>query len=296
MYRSPSDRLLNALLPLLAIAAAAVVVLIVWFLWAESWPLLAPVWQSLTGTAAEQNSAPGLLNSSSWHPSEGQYHLWPMVLGTLVTALGAVLLAAPLGIGSAIFCRFYAPPAVARGYRWVLELMAGIPSVVYGFWGLVVLVPLIAQWQGPGTSVLAGILVLTLMILPTAALLAEATLEKTPAHWINGAYALGLNRWAMLRHLALPWSFAGLSNALMLQTARALGETMAVLMVCGNIPQIPDSLFQPVRTLSANIALEMAYALDFHRVALYVSGLLLLITVLLLVITANRLQREQSHV
>ncbi len=293
MYHSPSDRLLNLALPLLALTAAAVVVLIIWFLWAESWPLLKPIWHSLTGEI--ETADPKLLNSRSWHPSEGQYHLWPMAVGTLITALGAVALAAPLGIGSAVFCRFYAPPVAARAYRWVLELMAGIPSVVYGFWGLVVLVPLINQWQSPGTSVLAGIFVLTLMILPTAALLIDAALEKAPTDWINGAYALGLNRWAILRHLALPWGCRGLINALILQTARALGETMAVLMVCGNIPQIPSSLFEPVRTLSANIALEMAYALGSHRVALYVSGLLLLVTVLLLVVAANSLQRERVH-
>jgi len=280
LYRSRIDRLLQIALPLLALLAAVIVLLILWFLWLESWPFIA---------------SGDLFNSNSWHPSESQYNLLPMVLGTLVTALGAVVLAAPLGLAAALFCRFYAPQPLARIYRWILELMAGIPSVVYGFWGLVVLVPMIARWQGPGTSILAGILVLTLMILPTASLLAEAALEKTPEHWIAGAYALGLNRWVMVRHLAIPHAYGGLLNALLLQAARALGETMAVLMVCGNIAVLPSSLFDPVRTLSANIALEMAYALDTHRAALYFSGLLLLLTVLLLVLGAGRLRQEYKH-
>ena len=133
------------------------------------------------------------------------------------------------------------------------------------------------------------------MILPTGALLADAALEKTPDSWIQAAYALGLTRWAMIRRIAIPAAQAGLVNALLLQTARALGETMALLMVCGNIVALPDSLFKPVRTMSANIALEMAYAMDEHRAALFCSGLILMTMVLLLLLGAKLFTRDESY-
>jgi len=212
----------------------------------------------------------------SWHPAQGLFNLGPMLWGTLLVTLGSVLLATPAGILSAVFCRFYAPGPIARVYRSLIELLAGIPSVVYGFWGLVVLVPLIRSLQSPGASLLAGILVLAIMILPTVALLADAALAGVPPQYLQGAAALGLSRWGTLRGVVLPAAKSGLLTGVILATCRAIGETMAILMVCGNVVQTPRSLFDPIRTLTANIALEMAYALNDHRSALFVSGLALL--------------------
>jgi phosphate transport system permease protein len=253
-----------------AAVTAGVVLLIAFFLVKESAPLL-----------AHTGGTPFFLDNG-WHPTEGAYGLSPMLAATLAAAVGAVLLATPLGIASALFSRFYAPPRLARAYRSLVALLAGIPSVVYGLWGLTVLVPLIAKLQPPGASLLAGVLVLSLMILPTIALIADASLAAVPASFLRGAAALGLSREATIVAIALPAARTGIGAGILLAAARALGETMAVLMVAGNVVQVPSSLFDPVRTLTANIALEMAYATGDHRAALFVSGLALMALVLVL--------------
>jgi phosphate transport system permease protein len=209
--------------------------------------------------------------------------------------VGSVLIATPLGILSAVFCHYYAPPAVARPYRRLIELLAGIPSVVYGFWGLVVLVPLIGAIRAPGPSLLAGIVILTIMILPTIALMADASLANFPQQYLRGAAALGLPRWTTIRGVVFPAAKSGLFTGVILETGRAIGETMAILMVCGNVVQTPHSLFDPMRTLTANIALEMAYALGDHRAALFVSGLVLMAMIAALVGAADWISRGRIY-
>ncbi|HSM81631.1 MAG TPA: phosphate ABC transporter permease subunit PstC, partial [Nodosilinea sp.] len=231
----------------------------------------------------------------AWSPTQAAYNLLPMIWGTLAVTVGAVVLAVPLGLGSALFCQYYAPPWLAPIYRRLMELLAGIPSVVYGFWGLVVLVPLIQRLQPPGPSLLAGILILALMILPTLALTAEASLSKLPPEYWQGAAALGLSRWTTIRGVAMPAARSGLFTGLILGTGRAVGETMAVLMVCGNVVKTPTSLFDPVRTLTANIALEMGYATGDHRSALFVSGLVLMLLVGGLVAIADLISPSTRH-
>jgi len=275
LSRWPTDRLLLWLLRGAAAIAGAIVVLIVAFLVLEALPVLRHV-----GVAR-------FFTDPSWHPAEGFYNLTPMLWGTVFAMVGSVLVATPLGILSAVFCHYYAPPAVARPYRWLIELLAGIPSVVYGFWGLVVLVPLIGAIHPPGPSLLAGIVILTIMILPTIALMADASLAIVPQQYLRGAAALGLPRWATIRGVVFPAAKSGLCTGVILETGRAIGETMAILMVCGNVVQTPHSLFDPIRTLTANIALEMAYALGDHRAALFVSGLVLMGMIAALVAAAD---------
>ncbi len=280
------DRLLIWALRGCGALTGAVVLLIAAFLVSESFP-------GLRHVGPER-----FFGDPSWHPAaaaaEGSFNLVPMLWGTLLATAGAVLLATPLGILSAVFCQGYAPPVVARWYRRLIELLAGIPSVVYGFWGLVVLVPLIARIRPPGASLLAAVLVLAMMILPTIALSAAAALECVPRRYLRGAAALGLGRWATLAGVALPAARSGIATGVVLAAGRALGETMAVLMVCGNVVQVPESFFAPVRTLTANIALEMAYALGDHRSALFVSGLLLLALVTALVLAAEAISGSIS--
>lgn len=238
------------------------------------------------------------ISDAGWHPNadatQGQFNLLPMLAGTLLSTAGAIIIATPLGLLSALFCRFYAPPRVTAFYQRLIELLAGIPSVIYGFWGLVVLVPLIGAWQPPGASLLAGILILAVMILPTIALFAEAALEAVPADHARAAAALGMSRGAIITGVLLPAARPGIATGILLAVGRAAGETMAVLMVCGNVVQIPARLSEPMRTLTANIALEMGYALGDHRGALYVTGLVLLVLVTCLVGTAARLQRTHA--
>jgi phosphate transport system permease protein len=277
------DTLLLCALRGLALGSAALVVLIAIFVAHEAFPLLRDV------------PLMRLFTDPSWHPLEERYNLAPMLVGTVLVSAGALVLATPLGLASAIFCNFYAPTIVARGLRAVLELLAGIPSVVYGLWGLVVLVPLIGRLRPPGASLLAGCLVLALMILPTLAMAADTALARIPRDYLRGAASLGLSRWTTVWGVALPAARRGILTGALLQAGRAIGETMAVLMVCGNIVQVPGGLLEPVRTLTANIALEMAYAMGHHRAALFVSGLILLLMVLVLVMGAERVAREQRH-
>lgn len=279
----PTDRLLLWLLRGIAMIAGTIVLLIVTFLIVEALPVLRHV---------------GVLRfftDPSWHPAEGFYNLTPMLWGTLFAMAGSVLIATPVGILSAVFCQYYAPTILARPYRRLIELLAGIPSVVYGFWGLVVLVPLIGEIHPPGPSLLAGILVLTIMILPTIALMADASLANVPQQYVRGAAALGLPRWATICGVVFPAAKSGLFTGVILGTGRAIGETMAILMVCGNVVQTPSNLFDPIRTLTANIALEMAYALGDHRAALFVSGLVLMALIIALTISAEWISRGRIY-
>ena len=267
----------------MAIVSGAIVLLIIVFLIWETLPIL----QNIGLTR--------FFTDPSWHPTSDEFNLTPMLSGTLLVMSGAVLIATPVGILSAVFCHYYAPPVLAKLYRRLIELLAGIPSVVYGFWGLVVLVPIIGRIHPPGPSLLAGTLILTLMILPTIALVADASLANVPPDYLRGAAALGLGRWAMVRGVVFPAAKSGLLTGIILETGRAIGETMAVLMVCGNVVQTPKSLFEPVRTLTANIALEMAYAVGNHRAALFVSGLVLMGMIVALVIAAEKSNKENIY-
>ena len=279
----PSDSLLVFTLRGFSVVAGAIALLIVVFLILEALPALHHI---------------GLFRfftDSSWNPTEKLYNLTPMLWGTLLAMTGSVLVATPLGILSAVFCHYYAPPVVAQIYRRLIELLAGIPSVVYGFWGLVVLVPLIARIQPPGTSLLAGIAILSIMILPTIALTADASFAKIPPEYLRGAAALGLSRWGTVWGVVFPAAKSGLFTGIILETGRAIGETMAILMVCGNVVQTPKSLFDPMRTLTANIALEMAYATGDHRSALFVSGLVLMAIVAILVAAAEIISKGRIY-
>jgi phosphate transport system permease protein len=278
------DPALRGSLRLLSLMSAAIVLLILLLLLHEALP-------ALTGVAPVQ-----WINDSSWQPSSGRYNLLPMVVGSVLVALGALLLALPLGLGSALFTRYYAPPWLARIWRRTVELMAGIPSVVYGFWALVVLVPLIRALAPPGQSLLAGMLVLALMILPTVAVTADAALGALPRALLNAGQALGLGRVSRITRIAIPAARGGIFTGMVLALGRAIGETLAVLMVAGNVVQVPGSLFDPFRALTANIALEMAYAAELHRAALFVCGLVLFAFTVALVLLASRLSPQSpSH-
>ena len=278
------DRLLRWSLQGLAILTGSLLLLVVGFLFRESW------------SALHQVGLTRFVTDLDWLPTDNAFRLTPMIWGTIWVTLGSVLLATPLGILSAIFCQSYAPPHLARWYRRLIELLAGIPSVVFGFWGLVVLVPIIGSWHPPGPSLLAGILILTLMILPTITLMTHASLTQVPRAYIQSAIALGFSRWSLIWGVMLPTAKVGILSGVLLGLARALGETMAVLMVCGNVVQVPSHLFDPIRTLTANMALEMAYAMGTHRSALFVSGLLLMVLVAAFVILAEVSRQWETDV
>jgi len=255
-------------LGLLACLSGSVVLFIVVFLLAGAMPALRD------GVIAR------LFLDEFWQPGserDPQYALLPMLAGSvLVTAL-ALLIAAPVGIAAAVFQQFYLPLRLAGWHERALELLAGVPSVVFGFWGLAVLVPLIARLQPPGQSLLAGGIVLGLMILPTVTLTSQSALRAVPGAQLLAAAGLGMGRVATVFHIALPAARRGIFGGVLLAVARAVGETMAVVMVCGNIAKFPQSLFDPVRPVTATIALEMGYATGSHQALLFTAGLVLVL-------------------
>lgn len=283
MFRWHIDRQVAGTLAMLAAFSAVMLFLMLVFLLMEAWPVLA------------EGGWRAFFSHDSWYPLEGQFGLTPMIWASIAITVGAIMLAVPLGVACAVFIHFYSPKLMLKGFRLVLSLMAGIPSVVYGLWGLTELVPLIAELQPPGASMLAAILVLTLMILPTVAVTSAAALAGIPKDILAGGAALGFSDRRTIISLALPAARTGIWGGVLLAMARALGETMAVLMVAGNVVQNPSGLFEPVRALTANIALEMAYATDTHRAGLFTSGLLLTLLVLILAWLAARMTVEPAN-
>lgn len=270
--RGNPDLLVRTLLQACAVMASAGVLLIAFFVLLEGWAAL----PDLFGPA--------------WDPEAGRFGVMPMAWGSAAVTVGALALAVPAGIGMALFLTEVAPPAVAALVRPLLQALAGVPSVVYGFAGLSLLVPAIRRGLGgPGFSVLAGAVVLAVMVLPTIAAVAEDALRALPPAYREGAAALGATPWQAVRRVLLPAARSGLITAVVLGMGRALGETMAVLMVTGNVAVPPGSPLDPVRTLTGNIAMEMGYAVGMHRSALFGTGALLLAAVLAVNAGARRL-------
>ena len=262
--------------------AALLLFLIVFFLVNEAWHVLqGGLWTQF-------------FNADGWYPLENKLGLLPMLWATLAVSLGALILAFPLGLGCAIFIEYYAPRFIGKPFSSIVTLLAGIPSVVFGLWGLTELVPLINKLHPPGASLLAAVIVLTLMILPTITVTSRSALSSLPSHLLQNSAALALSRKSMITSVLVPSAFRGIVGGVLLALVRALGETMAVLMVAGNVVQTPSGLFDPVRVLTANIALEMAYATDNHRAALFASGLLLMMLVFFIAWIANRLSSGEG--
>ena len=281
------DDWFGRVLTVAALASALVVLLVFGFL---LWQTL-PMWQ--------QGRWLDFLTDPAWYPLDGLFGAWPMIVASVLVVLLAICIALPVGIASALFYCYYAPRRIADLNYLGLIILAATPSVVLGLWGLTVIVPLLAQWQPPATSLLTASLVLSVMIVPTIALTSIASLQALPISLRHAAAAVGLSRPTEIVAVLLPAARQGIFAGVVLAIARAFGETMAVLMVAGNVVQIPSSLFDPVRVLTANIALEMAYATGEHRTALYMSGLLLMLLVaalsLLVAWHGSRVQTGQSH-
>lgn len=218
------------------------------------------------------------LLGSTWKPTSGKFGALPLIVGSFLVTAGAVLISAPLSIFIAIFLTEIAPKKVAAYLKTAIELLAGIPSVIYGFIGLIVLVPFIRQaFGGPGLSVLTASIVLAVMILPTITSLSEGALSSVPDRYRYGALALGSTKWEMISRVVLPAARRGIISAIILGVGRAIGETMAVVMVIGNVANIPGSLNQPAATMTSIIALDISYASGLHKSALFSLGFVLLI-------------------
>ncbi len=256
-------------------AAAALsivaVALICVFLFANGIPALAEI------------GLPEFLFGQTWKPTADEFGIFPMIIGSIYVTVGAIIVGVPTGIFTAIFLSRFASSGVARILRPGIELLAGIPSVVYGFFALMVLVPLIrTTLPGNGFSLLAAALILGIMILPTIITVSKNALDAVPKSYYEGALALGATHERAVFRIMVPAAFSGIMAAVVLGIGRALGETMAVVMVAGNQPIIPESIFSGVRTLTANIVLEMGYAADLHKEALVATGVVLFVLVMLI--------------
>lgn len=228
------------------------------------------------------------LGGGQWGPTSGYFGIFPMIVGTIYVTLGSLLVAVPLALACAIFLAEFAPNWVEKILSPAINLLAGIPSVIYGLFGLIVIVPMIMNFLGgPGLSVLAGVLVLAIMILPTITNITLNVLNAVPRRLKEASLALGATKWQTIFRISLPWSWTGFVAAVILAMGRAIGETMAVLMVIGNTALIPHSALDPARTLTSNIALEMGYAAGDHRQALFATGIILFAMVMLLTSMAN---------
>ncbi len=257
------DKVVERALLLLALSSIAVLASITFFIFREGAPLIYKV---------------GVRHflSTDWHPTAGHFGIALMIVGSAVVTAGALTLGVPLGIGCAIVLGEMAPPRLRQILKPAIEVLAGIPSVVYGFLGMVEVLPWIrTHLGGPGASGLAAAAILGVMILPTITVISLDALQAVPSSYREGSFAMGATEWQTIRRVILPAARSGIVAAVILGMGRAVGETMAVVMVAGNAVQLPHSPLDPLRTLTANLALEMGYATGDHRAALFATAIVL---------------------
>lgn len=236
------------------------------------------------------------LGGTSWKPSNDIYGIFPMIIGSLYVTAGAMLIGIPIGILTAVFMARFCPKGIYKVAKPAIELLAGIPSVVYGFFGLMVIVPLIRKlFGGSGTSMLAASVVLGIMILPTIIGVSESAIRAVPESYYEGSLGLGASHERSVFFAVLPAAKSGILAAIILGLGRAVGETMAVVMVAGNQAIIPEKLTQGVRTMTANIVLEMGYATDLHREALIATAVVLFVFILLINLTFSVIKRKTAN-
>jgi phosphate ABC transporter permease protein PstC len=277
------DKIIGAVLLAVALSAIAGLVLITVFIFREGVPIILRV------------GAAKFFLSTDWEPSHGQFGILSMIGGSVAVTAGAAVIGVVFGLGLAIVLTQFSPPGLSATLKPAVELLAGIPSVVYGFVGVVTLVPLIRHsLGGPGLSVLAASIVLGIMILPTITSISIDALQAVPRSYLEGSIALGATRWQTVTMVLLRAARSGIVAAVILGTGRAIGETMAVIMVAGNALELPHGLLDPVRTLTSNIALEMGYASGDHRQALFAMGVTLFVIITLLNTAALAFSRRRA--
>lgn len=240
----------------------------------------------------------GVLNflfGDVWQPEANRYGILPMIISSILGTIGAVIIGVFISLFTAIFLAEIAPKRLAAIIRPAVELLAGIPSVVFGFFGLMVLVPIISKYLGgAGNSLLAVIIILSVMILPTVISMSETSIRAVPSTLKEGSLALGASHIQTIFKVILPASKSGIMASIVLGTGRAIGETMAVILVSGNTTLIPHAITDRVRTMTANIALEMGYASGLHQETLFATGVILFIFIMLLNITLNILLHRKD--
>lgn len=285
-FRHPGETVMRIIFLAAACCSILAVALICIFLFANGIPGMAEigVFKFLTGTV--------------WRPNNNLYGILPMILGSIYVTAGAIIVGVPIGLLTAVFLARFCPKGAYRVIKPMVSLMAGIPSVVYGFFGICVLVPLIRplaeKFDGTGMSMLTASILLGLMILPTIIETAESSLRAVPESHYEASLALGATHERSVFCAVFPAAKSGIMAGIILGIGRAMGETMAVIMIAGNQPRVPDSIFEGVRTLTANIVLEMGYASGLHRQALIATGVVLFVFILIINICFSLLKRKSD--
>ncbi len=233
------------------------------------------------------------LFGTKWKPGNDLYGIFPMIVGSLYVTAGAIIIGVPIGLMTAVFLSKFCPEWLHKILKPAIALLAGIPSVVYGFFGLMIIVPFVRNvFGGNGSSILTASILLGMMILPTIISVSESSLNAVPESYYEGARALGASHERAVFKASLPAAKSGIMAGIILGIGRAIGETMAVIMVAGNQARLPNSLIKGVRTLTANIVIEMGYATDLHREALIATGVVLFVFILLINLSFNVLKTK----
>lgn len=279
-----ADQAISLALMLIAFSALSGLAIITAFIFKEGVPIIAHI------------GLRRFILSSDWYPLEGDFGIFPMIMGSLAVTAGAMVIGVSLGLGCAVLLTQFCPPRLVAVIKPCIELLAGIPSVVYGFIGVAILVPLIRDHLGgPGLSVLASSIVLGIMTLPTITSISVDALQAVPRSYIEGSIALGATEWQTTHMVVLRAAASGILAAIILGMGRAIGETMAVIMVAGNTIDVPHTILDPVRTLTSNIALEMGYAAGDHRKALFATGVVLFVIIMIFNTIALSLSRRRTR-
>ena len=282
MANKVKEKLMEIVFLLTAVVSIVAVALICVFLFGNGIPAMKKIGfaEFLTGT--------------KWKPGNNKYGIFPMILGSIYVTGGALVIGVPISVLMAVFMARFCPSRLYKVLKPVVDLLAGIPSIVYGFFGLGVLVPLIRDnfKASKGQSILCAAILLGIMILPTIIGAAEPTIRAVEQSYYEGALALGATHERSVFTVVVPAAKSGIFAAVVLGVGRALGETMAVMMVVGNQPRVPDSILQGVRTMTTNIVLEMGYATDLHREALIATGVVLFAFILIINLCFAMLKRR----
>ncbi|HOI71753.1 MAG TPA: phosphate ABC transporter permease subunit PstC [Methanobacterium sp.] len=276
MPKNIDEYLIEKGLFITAISSVVIILLIIVFIFWEGYPAILNI------------GFFDFLFGMEWSPSNDLYGIFPMIIGSLAITGLSLLMAIPLGIFCAIFMAEIAPKQMRKILRPTIQTLSGIPSVVYGFFGLIVLVPFMrVQFGGTGFSMFTASIILTVMILPIIVSVSEDAIKSVPSEYKEASMALGATHWQTIKNVLFPAAIPGIITSIILGMGRAIGETLAIIMVAGNVVQIPSSIFDPVRALTSNIAIEMGYATGIHYNALFATGIVLIFMILVLLVIAN---------
>jgi len=280
------EKIMSGVFMLVALTSIVAVLLICLFLFANGLSAIAKI------------GVFDFLLGHEWAPSDtpAAFEIFPMILGSLYVTVGAIIMGLPIGILTAVFMARMCPARLYKIIKPALDLLAGVPSIVYGFFGLMVIVPITKEiFGGTGKSILTASILLGIMILPTIIGISETAIRAVPESYYEGALALGASHNRAVYFTVLPAAKSGVSASVVLGIGRAIGETMAVVMVAGNQARMPDGIFKGIRTLTANIVIEMGYAADLHREALIATGVVLFVFILIINLSFSFIQRRTSE-